>query len=229
MDCLVPSCKCVCHRQYPQEINIKELMLQQIELEYGGKNEEDKPVSNVVPTSNQNVMLLFGNDEIENDNITRKMYGNDGDLLWERRRRLHNGEENPLSHEDYTDAFPKLEDIKKQLGIDELNEDSRPNISSERRRQSTKMELSSAETPSQQYINNKPTKESLVGPKPILLNPLHKLKIKDRDELIRKTYTKALKNVKSLYSKLDENCDQFKEYVNKEADRELEIWMEANK
>jgi hypothetical protein len=37
MDCPIPSCKCVCHNKYPQEINIKQLMIEQLEKE----NEDD--------------------------------------------------------------------------------------------------------------------------------------------------------------------------------------------
>ena len=268
MDCAVPSCKCTCHRQYPQDINIKELMLQQIEKEYSSEK-------SVVPSSGSeiNTMLLFGNNDEENEKINNQMF--DSDPLWERRLRIHSGQEKPLSYEDYHNQFPKQEEIKKQLGTDsfDFDEDSKSNELWERRRrihsgqekplshedyrdQFPKLEeikkqigltqventtqkeaskLNEKVVSSQQYLNNKqkdnipPIKEYFVGPKPVPLNPLHRLKIKERDQVLRDIYSKTLKNIKNLYSKLDEKSEQFKEYINKEADRQLELWMEANK
>jgi hypothetical protein len=290
MDCAVPSCKCSCHRQYPQEINIKELMLQQIEKEYGGPSTEN------MSDSKKNAMLLFGDDDEENEGAFKQMYGSDGDALWDRRRRIHNGQEKPLAHEDYRNQFPKAEEIKKivtSASLNDFDEDSKPNELWDRRRrihngqekplahedyrdkfpkaEEIKKIVTSAslnefdcdgeepfdvrmirhkkgvkpknqeEAPKSKVVPSqldqsknqeeapKSKEEYFLGPKPVLLNPLHKLKVQERNQVIREVFTKALKNVKNLYSKLDENSEQFKEYVNKEADRQLELWMVANK
>ena len=104
---------------------------------------------------------------------------------------------------------------------------------------------SSVQSPVQSALENKVSQQSALAqsvqqslqsefnnpsiPKPTVLNPLHKYKIKERDQIIRTIYTKAFNDIKQRYKNLDTTSKEFHEYVNTEADRQLDIWLQSNK
>lgn len=227
MDCLVPNCKCSCHRSYSQEINIKELMLQQIDAAKSSGS-----LLNIESTkSSGNPMMLFTDEEETNNETEMATWGNQDDL-WARRRRLHSGEEKPLSHDEYKDHFPKLDDLKKQFGnLDFDNVDGGESENIRELQKTRRDELAAPETRKIRNNNVNPMPQPVESPFPkaVVLNPLHRYKREERDNIIREIYSKALANVKSKHSTLDPSSKQFTEYVNNEADRQLELWMVANK
>jgi hypothetical protein len=224
MDCIVPNCQCSCHIKHPQEINIKELMIQQLEKEAMPEN----------------------------------LLNQDYDDLWARRVRIHKGEEKPLSYDNYKNNFPKLDEIKQTLGVSEFDnpkyqQKSSPppqhqmpppplqKLSPPPQQQMPPPQQQKSSPPPQQQKSSPPPQQQMPPPqqqkeeneapfpKAVPLNPLHKYKISERDIILRDVYYKALNIVKNKYTNLDTKSKEFNEYVNKEADNQLEIWFKVNK
>ena len=199
MDCIVPNCQCSCHIKHPQEINIKELMIQQLEKEAMPEN----------------------------------LLNQDYDDLWARRVRIHKGEEKPLSYDNYKNNFPKLDEIKQTLGVSEFdNPKYQQKSSPPPQHQMPPPPLQKLSPPPQQQMpppQQQKEENEAPFPKAVPLNPLHKYKISERDIILRDVYYKALNIVKNKYTNLDTKSKEFNEYVNKEADNQLEIWFKVNK
>jgi hypothetical protein len=275
MSCGVKNCKCSCH--YSSEPDIKQLLLSQF------KTDQSDEIDNVEQQEiyKQQSMLLFGDNDEENEKASTSLLG-DSDELWERRRRLHSGQEKPLSYDDYHHQFLKLEQLKKIQPINEEEQDEiyaiqnarrallnqtqefatlkpeptkevkKPEPTKEVKKPEPTKEVKKSEPtkevkkpePTKEVKKSEPTKEvkkpeptkevkkpgeDYIGPKPVPLNPLHKLKVEERDVIIRRIYGRAVSNVRSRLKTFDAKSAEYKQMVSAEADTLLDEWMQANK
>jgi hypothetical protein len=211
MECPVINCKCTCHILSPQEPNIKELLIQELEKEIAAEN---------IP--NESHVL---------EKVT-ETYFDEQNELWQRRLRIHKGQEAPLSFNEYKDNFPKLDDVKKIYGV----EDPRDQVPTTNAQPAASDNIQPKRTDNLQ--DYKVTDHTIIdptdvfptnAPKPVPINPLHKYKVKERDRIIRDIYGRALSEMRKRYPMLDTQSQEFNELVNKEADRLLDIWLQANK
>jgi len=248
MECPIVNCQCICHKSYQQEINIKELLINQLK---GNK-------------SQSNSMLLFTEDDDDPQNNKQNPLSVDDDheRLWDRRRKIKSGEIKPHSHDDFKEYLyinkihknsasssadnnqqnpiksSDKEEFAKQTIAQQIVQDSgceqqrfRRNSSDESfARQTVHNECpldrkENGSTNASKPITGRPKSEPL-GDVPVPLNPLHKYKINERDIILKDIYTKAVRLVKSEHPALDVNCSTFKNHVNSEADKLLKIWME---
>lgn len=219
MDCPVINCKCTCHILNPQEPNIKELLIQELEKEMSMEN---------------------NTSELQTLEKMSETYFDEQNELWQRRQRIHNGQEVPLSFDEYKSSFPKLKDVEKIYGVESTTAKASPPAKSGIVEQTTAK--ASPENIHGRRSNNlaepidtdskviDPTESFPTNaPKPVPINPLHKYKVKDRDRIIRDIYNRALSDIRKRYNTLDTQSQEFNELVNKEADRLLDIWLQANK
>ena len=206
MDCSVIQCKCSCHKLYPQELNIKELLISQMEMEL-----ETKPESNTASKSNNS-----------DDESANHFKNKDQDSLWERRRKLHSGEIKPHKYEDFKQQFQSHESLIQQIP-DFNNDDDLKLLQKEQNAKKERVVQKVAQ------LKRKIESDDLNDPdrEPVILNPLHKYKITERDNIIKDVYTRALKSMQIVHPAVDFKSSIFKDYVNDEADRLLKIWMEG--
>lgn len=228
MECEIANCKCVCHIYNPQQPNIKELLIKELEKEMMGDVSDSNNASSTGSASGSNTASSTTTSRTDN---VQTSYFSDQDDLWERRRRLHAGEEKPLSHEQYKAQLPSAQDIKRIYGVDIPTQKSAELIKpAEPTKVAECPSLATKEAPNliASELKSDPTPNASI-PKPTPLNPLHKYRVKERDQIIRTIYQRAVNETKYKYKNLDSNSKEFHEYVNKEADRQLEIWLQSNK
>lgn len=243
-ECTIINCQCCCHKLYPQQINIKEMLMDQFKDD----------------ASSASGYMLFNDDE--NEEIVDKCgLMSDSDALWERRRKLHSGEIKPHSHEDFKHHFKPLEVLKAECPDIEEDSTSVRRSKSPKKSQSITTQNTGKQTNAKLMQNeqtrltrktevNNERNRNIADPQisrddykdnanigqsrseqpdtvePVALNPLHKYKINERDIIIRDIYTQAVRSMKCIYPNMDATSDEFRSYVNSEADRLLRVWME---
>lgn len=222
MDCSVIQCKCSCHKLYPQELNIKELLISQMEMEMELELEtEPEMKSNTASkssTASKSNTASKGNNS--DDESANHFKNKDQDSLWERRRKLHSGEIKPHKYEDFKQHFQSHESLIQQIP-DFNNDDDLKLLQKEQNAKKAIQKVAQGKRKIESDDLNDPDRE------PVILNPLHKYKITERDNIIKDVYTRALKSMQIVHPSVDFKSSIFKDYVNDEADRLLKIWMEG--
>lgn len=191
MECTDSACRCVCH------------------------------ICDLINTVSNEDNHIYSDNIYENDKQSNTMVEpivqydgvlDDNEALWERRRRIHRGEEVPVSFEDYKTHLPKLETVMKQFSMEEIKEPTKiiksPQIETKK-------------------IN--PSPENSIEPKPTRINSLHKYKVQERDQILRDIFARAIQLAKEKYPDDVDNKLEFQKLINIEADKLLEIWMKTNK
>jgi hypothetical protein len=234
MDCLVPNCKCYCHIKNPQEINIKELMIEHLEKEA----EKDLINQDYDDLWARRVRLHKG----EETPLTHDDYKNNFTKLSEVRKQLESfdfDKNQPEKLSTKPNQSAKINDLTStktnQYAKTDDSTSAKPNqsakindLTSTKTNQYAKTDDS---TSAKKEITEQKSCEQYNNPfpKPIPLNPLHKYKVAERDNILREVYLKALSITKMNNPKLDIKSKEFNEIVKKEADNQLEIWFKTNK
>ena len=231
MECSVIKCKCSCHNLYPQEINIKEMLIGQ--FKQPGQSEMSAPAKQ----ADKSKIFLFDDDDADADadadadggivaNIRaiNSRQNSEQDSLWERRRKIHSGEIKSQTYEDVKHNFQSVEDLKQQIPDFDTDADFLKLASKAATVKKIDVMPCNLKPPntSIQLVAEVSTDNTI---EPIVLNPLHKYKVRERDAIIRDIYLRAHKNIKSFYTEINQNSDEFKNYVNDEANRLLTSWM----
>jgi hypothetical protein len=253
MDCLIPNCKCSCHIKNPQEVNIKELMIQQLEKEAETKDlinqdyddlwarrvrihkGEEKPLSHDEYKTNfpklsdirqQLEAIDFDKNIQENKSIELQSGKKESP---QKITKVNQQVESQPAKKDANNIDKKLPEQKSAKVNQQVESQSGKKELPEQKitkvNQQVESQSGKKELPEQKSCeqNNSPF------PKPVPLNPLHKYKVAERDLILREVYLKALSITKMNYPKLDIKTKEFNEYVKIEADNQLDIWLRTNK